>query len=161
MSRSRIIIISVLVVAGIGNYFLNEGWKQNMKKDPDFKQLIGKKYETNQKLKFKHYNWKWTPYLVNEDEGYIEKMIRESDPDDPFKYLEKGSVFQITKIILHHRPFSGSRIWIKTRLIKSNIYQNRIIDVTFIADSGSSYTEMDSRYVTEVISDEGVENENE
>lgn len=155
MSRSRIIIISVLVAVGVGNYFLNEGCVENMNNDPSYKHLIGKKYETKERMIFHHSAWKWTPYLVGDNKSYIEKMIKESDPRDPFQYLEKGSVYQITKIILHHRPFSGSRLWIKAKMIKSNIYQNRTVDVTNLKDYLKNGTEMDEKYsrATNVITD--------
>lgn len=151
MSRSRIIIISVLVAVGIGNYFLNEGCVENMNNDPSYKHLIGNKYETKARMIFRHSAWKWTPYLVADNTSYIEKMLKESDPRDPFKYLEKGSVYQIKKIILHHRPFSGSRLWIKAKMINSNIFQNRTVDVTNLKDYLKNGTQMDEKYSREIV----------
>ncbi len=146
MSRSRIIIISVLVAAGIGNYFLNEGCVKNMNNDSSYRHLIGKEYETKERMIFRFEAWDWTPYLVHGNTTYIEKMLKESNPRDPFKYLEKGSVYQINKIILHHRPFSGSRLWIKAKMINSNIYQNRTVDVTNLKDYLKNGTQMDEKY---------------
>jgi hypothetical protein len=160
MSRSRITVIAVLIAAGIGIYFLNEGCVENMNNDPSYRHLIGKEYQTKERMIFQFEAWDWTPYLVHGNTTYIEKKLKESDPRDPFKYLEKGSVYQITKIILHHRPFSGSRLWIKAKMIKTNIYKNRTVDVTHLKDYLKNGTQMNEEYSREII-DEPVETKGE
>jgi hypothetical protein len=171
-SKVMTLMILILILFGgckifdhyFGKYFTHSD--EDISHLSKYQNMVNKKFETLLDLYVYEYgDGSGITLEVPGDQTISINQIKGDLPyDDEGDYVLEivpgNSVFTVNRIVLKDRGIGGKHIGIYIKFDNEVLYRGEV-DAVFLSDYSKDKTAMNSKYVTEVISDEGVKNEKE